>query len=54
MKSSIAVVIAALFATGTAFAQNLQPQSKQAPTQVAQASGGASTACRTGPEFSAW
>ena len=43
MKSTTAVAIAALFATGTAFAQNDQPQAQKAPTQVAQAGGGAST-----------
>jgi len=40
MRICIAVAIAALFATGSAFAQNDQQQPKKAPTQVAQASGG--------------
>lgn len=34
MKSSIAIAVAALFVTGTAFAQNVE--TKKAPTQVAQ------------------
>ena len=41
MKCSIAIAIAALFATGTAFAQTVQPTTKKAPVQVAQSGGGA-------------
>lgn len=36
MKSTLVIAVAALFATGTAFAQNVQTQSKKAPVQVAQ------------------
>jgi len=38
MKTTIAIAVAAMFAAGSAFAQNVQPT--KAPVQVAQAGGG--------------
>ncbi|HUJ87515.1 MAG TPA: hypothetical protein VLX30_11755 [Burkholderiales bacterium] len=35
MKASIAIVVASAFATSTAFAQSVQPQTNKAPAQVA-------------------
>jgi len=43
MKTSIAIAVAAMFAAGSAFAQNVQPEKapvKVAQQQVAQAGGG--------------
>ena len=40
MKATIAIVVAATFAAGSAFAQNVQPT--KAPVQVAQAGKGQS------------
>ena len=48
MKTKVAVAIAALFAASTAFAQNVQPQPKKAPIQVAQASHGGMAAGASG------
>ena len=36
MKSTLVIAVAALFATGTAFAQNGQTKSSKAPVKVAQ------------------
>lgn len=36
MKASIAIAVVAALATGTAFAQSVQPQNNKAPVQVAQ------------------
>ena len=48
MKASIAIAVVAAFATSTAFAQSVQPQTNKAPVkvaqqQVAQAGGGMAT-----------
>jgi len=36
MKTSMAIAVAAMFASGTAFGQSVQPQTSKAPVKVAQ------------------